>query len=415
MTDDVADSPRLAATLNERHPLKDALLLSGSVIVALGLARFSYGLVLPSMREDLGLSFARSGGLGAANTFGYFVGVLTLPWLLSRIPERTALLGGSAGVTLMLFATPLMSTYPWLTLTRFSSGLLGASANLVGLSLAAKLVTRHRSALVVFNSGAGLGIIAAGSVLPSLLATDPDRWRIAWLILGGLGIAATIACSLARTDIGTPDTGTPDTGSSSAARPPVDSQQLANHDSASTLPSLRWLVSSYVCFGSGYIVYITFLIATLRNRSISTPLVSAAFVLIGVCCLISPLLWTRLQHRLQPPNLLAISLGGIAIAGVLLTLRGTWAVFVSVTTFGFSFMASPTFVVSTIRSLRPQNMWATTISRVTIPFAIGQAIAPYLSGAGVDRFGTNFSPWWTVACCTLGSLLALAQAKTQPS
>jgi predicted MFS family arabinose efflux permease len=39
--------------------------------VALGLARFAYALLLPSMRADLGWSFANAGAMNTVNAAGY--------------------------------------------------------------------------------------------------------------------------------------------------------------------------------------------------------------------------------------------------------------------------------------------------------------------------------------------------------
>lgn len=369
-------------------------------MVALGLARFSYALVLPSMREDLSLSFARSGGLGTANTLGYLVGVASLPWLLARIAPRRALLFGCIGVSATLFATAASSLYPWLVFARFCSGLGGASANLVGLSLAATLVAHHRLALVVFNAGVGISIMITGAILPTLLTSHADNWRIAWIVLGLLGVVATVACSLANVG---------QRGHLTRVGP---SAREASVNSDASLPSLRWLTWSYVCFGSGYIVYITFLVATLRRRQLSTSLSSFAFVLVGAACLCGAALWGRVHQRFDETSIMAISLATISSAGVLLLVDRTPALLVSVVIFGVSFMTVPTFVTATIRSLRSEALWPMTISRVTMPFAVSQAIAPWLAGAGVDQFGTSFAPLWTAFFCTSGAVFAIAQRRT---
>ena len=40
---------------------------------ALGFGRFAYALLLPSMRADLGWTYAEAGALNAANALGYLV------------------------------------------------------------------------------------------------------------------------------------------------------------------------------------------------------------------------------------------------------------------------------------------------------------------------------------------------------
>jgi predicted MFS family arabinose efflux permease len=384
----------------ERHPLLDALLLSGSVTIALGFARFSYTLLLPSMRADLHLSFARAGALGTANTLGYLVGVITLPRVLTRIQPRQALLIGSFGIAFTLLATSLSSAYPWLASARFAAGYLGASANIVGLSLAAGLVSRHPAALILFNAGAGIGIVAAGVTLPPLLAGNDHRWKLAWLVLGAMGLLAAFCCSLANAQ---PRPASIATTPPTLVTPPTVVSSTADH------PPLTWLTASYVCFGCGYIVYLTFLVARLRSQNTPTALVAVAFALLGACCVISPLLWTRLQKRATQPQLLCVSMIAQTVAALLLLIPRTPVALASVALFGVSFMASPTFVTGTIRQMRPQRQWTSAISRVTVPFAIGQAIAPWLSGAGIDRLGSAFAPSWTALFCAAGAYCALQQ------
>ena len=50
-----------------------------------GLGRFGYMLVLPSIREDLGLSYAFSGLLATANFVGFLVSAFIWGLLSSRL------------------------------------------------------------------------------------------------------------------------------------------------------------------------------------------------------------------------------------------------------------------------------------------------------------------------------------------
>lgn len=67
-----------------RSPLLTAAALSLGAAVALGLTRFSYGLLLPPMREDLGWSYLLAGSMNTYNALGYFVGALITPALMRR-------------------------------------------------------------------------------------------------------------------------------------------------------------------------------------------------------------------------------------------------------------------------------------------------------------------------------------------
>ena len=70
--------------------------------VSLGLARFSYALLLPPMRDDLGWSYLTAGAMNTVNAAGYLLGALAVPRLLARVDARRVLLGGSAAAALFL-------------------------------------------------------------------------------------------------------------------------------------------------------------------------------------------------------------------------------------------------------------------------------------------------------------------------
>ena len=59
--------------------------LSMGPAIALGLGRFTYALLLPSMRADLRWSFADSGAMNTANAAGYLIGALVAAHIGRRV------------------------------------------------------------------------------------------------------------------------------------------------------------------------------------------------------------------------------------------------------------------------------------------------------------------------------------------
>ena len=66
-------------SLAAQRPFLTALALSLGAAVSLGLTRFSYALLLPPMRADLGWSYFTAGAMNTANAAGYLVGALLAP------------------------------------------------------------------------------------------------------------------------------------------------------------------------------------------------------------------------------------------------------------------------------------------------------------------------------------------------
>ena len=59
-----------------------------AMFCGLGLGRFAFGMLLPSMSASLALSYTQSGILGFANLIGYLVAVLLSPLILPRFGTR---------------------------------------------------------------------------------------------------------------------------------------------------------------------------------------------------------------------------------------------------------------------------------------------------------------------------------------
>lgn len=167
--------------------------------VALGLARFAYALLLPSMRSDLGWSFAQAGAMNTANAAGYLLGALIAAPLTARIGPRRAFIASLLLTALALVACAPFGTFAVLLAFRLLAGITGAIAFIVGATLAAQVAsgaTHRRAAMVlgVYFAGGGLGVAVTGLLIPPLLAaTGAGGWRIGWLLLGALAFAATLA------------------------------------------------------------------------------------------------------------------------------------------------------------------------------------------------------------------------------
>jgi predicted MFS family arabinose efflux permease len=80
--------------MTQASPLRDALALALAAAVSLGLARFSYALMLPPMRADLAWSYTTAGAMNTVNAAGYLLGALLAPHWLARHDARRMMLGG---------------------------------------------------------------------------------------------------------------------------------------------------------------------------------------------------------------------------------------------------------------------------------------------------------------------------------
>ncbi|HEY4957678.1 MAG TPA: YbfB/YjiJ family MFS transporter, partial [Caldimonas sp.] len=240
-----------------------AALALGSA-VSLGLARFSYALLLPPMRTDLGWSYLTAGAMNTVNAAGYLAGALVAPATLHRFGARAVFLGGALVTALALFGHGLVLGDGELYALRFATGLGSAGTFVAGGVLAARLVVapapagrpraaRASSGLVlgIYYGGTGLGIIASALIVPALAErTVPHAWQGAWFGLAALAAIATMAAAAATRGGAEATAAT----APSAARLRIDARAFA--------PALL----AYLLFGLGYIGYMTFVVTLLREE-----------------------------------------------------------------------------------------------------------------------------------------------------
>ncbi|MET8349196.1 MULTISPECIES: YbfB/YjiJ family MFS transporter [unclassified Micromonospora] len=388
-----------------REPLI-ALGLAAGPVVALGFTRFAYALLLPAMRGDLHWTYAQAGGLNTANAAGYLLGAGTAVFWARRFGDRAAFLGTLAVSALILLLTAASADYPVLGLLRFVGGVTTAVTFVLGSALAARVSAgggQRRAATMValYMAGVGIGVVLSGLLVPAALAVAGDAgWRVGWLLLGGAAVLAVVPALLAVRRVA------PVTGVTRAGMPRADLERLA--------PTFVW----YVLFGAGYVSYLTFVIALLRDEGLRTPGVAAFFVTLGLASALATLtVWGRLVSRLpggRAPALVSLVVL-LGVLPVLLLPAGLPAALLSAVVFGSAFMAGPTAATVLARRALPVGGWTAGIALLTVAFSLGQAVGPLVSGVLSDSGGIAVGLWLSVALLAVAALVALRQSDPAPA
>jgi len=366
--------------------------------VAIGFGRFAYALILPAIRINLGWSYAQAGGLNTANAVGYLLGaVLTTP-VVQRFSARQALLGGLWLVVVALALSGFSAVYSVALLARAIVGAAGAVVFIAGAGLAARLgesAIDNALAMGLYFSGPGVGTVITGLCLPPLLTgAGAASWRLAWLLLAGGGIVATIIVLV-------------------VSRPLAVSTTRTN--SAAVAPAANWKVlgpglAAYFGFGLGYIAYMTFLIAYVRAHGASTGIVVAVWTVLGIAMTASGPVWRGPLSRWTGGRPMALMLAMVGAGAALPLVSETLPVLLlSATLFGLAAMAIVTALTVLIRRLLPQELWNLAIAVATVIFAVGQSLGPLGSGALSDHFGLKASLVWTTIILCVSSVLAIMQ------
>jgi len=259
--------------LSDPRPAEDrvrAWALCCAAAISVGFARFDYALILPAMKTDLALNYAQAGWLNTVNGLGYLAGALLAIFSVSRLGNRRLFAWGTLLTAAAVLGTGLTHDPAWLAAWRFLAGLGGAGAFICGGVLAG--VLGARAIVVFFGGGIGLGLVAGGAVLPWLFqAYGPEAWPQAWLLVGAVCALLCIPAIRAIGGIAEPSSRRPDAGAGASWR------------------ECAAVYAAYFVFGLGYIAYMTFMIAWVRQHGGDpdrlTLLVSAMWVVLGLSCL----------------------------------------------------------------------------------------------------------------------------------
>lgn len=373
-----AEVPQLIADRpadRHRHPVLIALGLAAGPTTALGLARFAYALLLPTMQSALHWSLATAGVMNTANAAGYVLGALAAAPLARRLGAKPVFLGSMALTAVLLAGSAVSGELVVLLILRLLAGAAGAATFIFGGALAAalghgKTATRSAMLLGIYFGGGGLGIAASGIVLPLILAHTgvASGWRWGWIALGIGAALATLAAVSATTRA-------PRLGG-------------AGVQQATRLTGLRLILLAYTAYGAGYIGYMTFIVAYLKAGGADTVELSTFWAILGLAAVLGGVIWGpilgRLRHGLGPALLMAV----VTIGAVLPLLTSAIpVVYASAALFGVAFLAVVASVTHVARTALPPAEWTAAIAALTIGFALGQCAGPLLSGVLADRSG----------------------------
>lgn len=392
--------------MSVRNAICLAFALSVGAAISLGVTRFAYGLLLPPMRNDLQWTYTLAGGMNTANAMGYLMGALLTPRLMQRFGPFLLLWVSALLAAALMASTGFFTDATALLVQRLLAGIVSAFMFVAGGLLAARLATLHpqRGGLLLglYYGGTGFGIVVSALLVPAVLnATGglEHNWAYAWWALAltcffGCGILGLPARTLSHL---------------STVLPTVSEKK-------SQKGSFHWRdfsfsLAGYTLFGIGYIGYMTFVIALLKERGESASAITVFYALLGCAVVVSSRIWSRLLDRFKGGQSLSLLNGLLGCATILPVVAPAWpTVIVSGLMFGGVFLSVVASTTALVRHNLAPTAWAAGISAFTVVFAAGQIIGPTIVGLIADGSGGLARGLVFSACALwLGSLLAAFQ------
>lgn len=395
-----------------------------AVFSALGLARFGYTSILPAMQDSLRLSNTQTGELQALNLLGYLLTVVCAGMLAARFGPRVVISASLLIVSLSMFLTGLVPSFGGACVARFLAGVGGAGGNVPAMGLVSAWFGSRRRGLAsgIAVAGSSVGLMVTGPLVPVILSSfGADGWRMSWYVLGGMGLAVFLVCTLFVRNHPS-EKGLQPIGAHCA-----ETVQCGNDKTSSALQwssvykaRIVWqLAAIYCAFGFSYIIYATFFVRRLvKEAGFSPEAAGSLWMLTGIVSLISGFIWGGISDRFgRRVGLLCVFvLQGFSFAVFGLS-HGLPAVYCSSSLFALTAWSIPALMAAIAGDVFGPRLAPAALGLMTIVFGIGQALGPYVAGMIADATGSFASAFVIAGMIALvpgagGSLLLRATMQT---
>ena len=350
------------------------------IFACIGLARYAYTMLLPSMQAGLGLSYDRMGFISTGNFCGYLLSVILAPRLIRRFGPRVVICAGLAPITLALLAIGRSNGFIAPFTLYLLVGMGTGFANIPTMVLINHWFHRDRRGIAagLMIAGNGAAIMLAGFLVPHLnRAFGADGWRAGWLLLGAVAlVVGFLAAWLVRDHPA--DVGLEPLGRSL----PLSPEQLIPRERRGDGALLVRLGMLYMAFGATFMVYGTFIVATMvREYGFSEAKAGLYWSWAGFFSFFSGVLFGALSDRIGRRYGMALVFALQSAAYLLAGLKpGSGVILFSIILYGLAVFAIPAIMAAAVGDYLGPSRAAGAFAFITIFFAAGQTLGPAFAG-----------------------------------
>ncbi len=374
---------------------------AASAGVAQGFGRFTLGVVLPAMRDDLGLSNTVAGSLATANVTAYLIGTLAVAIASSRITlltiMRVGLLIAVGGQVLSAFAPGVVV----LAFGMFCSGFGGAWVWIPTpvVASAAFPPEKRGTAIGLLSSGMALSIVFTSQLAGWVRRLWGDEgWRNVYVVQAALGLLIAVGTiAVVR----------------HAQEQLSEKGSIGGFDALRRVPGWKPVTAMYTTFGFMYLLVLAFMSSRLEDdNGWSASTASLSFTLIGLGMVVGGPIIAKSVALYGTRATLATAFA-LWSTLVVLILPG-WVVptLAASVVIGMIFASIPvTLTMYFVQNASPED-YGPGFSAATLAFGVAQMISPQIGGALADWTSTFL--WVLIlsaGCALLGILGALSLPK----
>ncbi|MBR7197103.1 YbfB/YjiJ family MFS transporter [Pseudomonas sp. 14A] len=364
-------------------------------LVSIGLARFAYTPLIPSLIQAQWFSANDVVYLGAANLVGYLIGALLGRPMAHQTGNRNALRLMMLAVTAAFFACAYPLSVSWFFGWRLLSGVAGGAIMVLVAATVLPHVPASRRGLAsgAIFLGIGLGIAGSGTIVPPLLSLG---LQATWLGLGALALLLTAV--------------------SWFGWPADTTHAVAAHATSADEPTpsgVYLLFAQYAFMAAGLVPAMVFLVDYVaRGLGAGAHIGAMVWVMYGLGAIVGPVTYGFLADQLGARTGIRLVLVVQAVAlGLLAVLHSFLALALLAVILGSFPPGIVPLALARVHELVPshhrqQIAW----SRATVSFATFQALAGFAYSALFNASGGQYTLLFVIAAGAIVVALLLEQA-----
>ena len=141
-------------------------------VLAHGFGRMSYSVILPSMKDGLGLNYTQLGSIATGNFIGYLCLAIVGGFLAARFGVRKVVFISLVVIGVSLFLTGLSNSFVFAFFMRLVTGAGngGSYVPIMALPAAWFIMKRRGSQRGSISAGIGSGLFISGMMLPPIIS-----------------------------------------------------------------------------------------------------------------------------------------------------------------------------------------------------------------------------------------------------
>lgn len=384
-----------------------------SVLGGQGFLRFGYAMILPSVKDALGLNFSQMGLLATSNYVGYVLGCAALAPAVARWGTRI-----TVGVALLLVGVPMVltgavSNFELALVLQAIAGFGGAGAIAPSVGLVAAWFAPHRRGLGtgVMSAGGPLGSFITGPLVPMFVAMGPMGWRYNWYSLGTVVVLiAVLDLVLLRnrpSDIGLRPFGEDHSRAISGA---TATKGVADWRQLYRIPVVWHLAALAFASTLSAISYNTFFATYLmKERGLSPETSGYLWALVGAMGIVGGAIWGGFSDRVgRKPALVVAYLVTAACFGLFAGTNAVPLFALSAFFYGLTSRANFSIMAALSGDIVGPQLAGPAFGVNSLLAGVGMAAGPWLAGYIADVTSSfTIAFWGSAAVATAGAIGSL--------